>query len=747
MQKFKTSFDGFLNWLREPLHLLIILLTLLPLYVVIVYISNYARPVPVNDQWLQSLEVASAVQNGNFSFNLITREYYGHRLIFTNAIIAFLAETTSWNVMIEIYIMLMLAVLRFVVIVMIFRTCAPQLTAVVLIPFSLLIFSAYHYLVWLSGIYSVWHFASLFSMGVVLILMVYPVGWRALTGAAFLAFCATFSMGAGTVTFPILTITLWMFGYRHWKYYAFWIALMVFALGLYYSGSSITVGEESSTESFSGVGFEHLDVMPRFMLAFIGNPFTFDLDMDLPVDIGRIGIVLFVVNIAYLWWRQRDWKLIAPWMTLAGFASSIALSVFLTRYIETRFIYAIEQRYATVSTGFWLAYVAVLVLTLREIQQRKERFFPGILMPLNVVFAVLLVALYLQANIWNWQVTARRYDHAVGYDFAEYNEETCIRDFPLYRNTTCKERFASAIGTATDETIYQLAVYHLTIFDREKPHFVLPDSYHKGSPIVIDSPSRWLNAYVREWMLDGVNEANLFHVTPPVENIPIDDLRNPLTPVFDNWNESTFETLAAVTENAEQVWYIYTPETESHKADVTAFFENRGYVALYIPISDERYQDSRFVVMRYLLAPEETEDLFRFGESNGENITLQAVSLAGENRVSPCETITVQSWWKAYDAPDQNYSATLILVNSDGKQINQKDGGLAGIEMLIWVPDLLYSDERDITVPCDAPPGDYILQFGIYDFTTLESLSVTDSAGENIGTRAPVMTITVADSE
>ncbi|MBZ0309010.1 MAG: hypothetical protein K8I82_23295, partial [Anaerolineae bacterium] len=331
--------------MRNERQLIFLFLSLIPIYLVYIYIDTYGKNFPTNDQWLDPINIAVAAQDGSLTLDDITRVYYGHRAVFTNAFTALLSYTTNWQVKYELYLSFVLAIGRLVLAVLIFRALWPEGTHWILLPFSMLIFSAYQYLVWLSGIYSVWHFVSFFSLAAVWVLVQFPVGWRPLLAVALLAICATFSQGSGVVTFPILMITLWMFGYRKWTFYAFWIGVMAMTLSLYFYNSDIGVGGETS-DTAANINLKAPWVLLKFVFAFLGNPFTYHLDTELPMYIGLFGVILLVGNMGVLWWQEKNWKLIAPWLTLAGYASSIAITVYLTRYREDRFIYAIEQRYA-----------------------------------------------------------------------------------------------------------------------------------------------------------------------------------------------------------------------------------------------------------------------------------------------------------------------------------------------------------------------------------------------------------------
>jgi hypothetical protein len=184
------------------------------------------------------------------------------------------------------------------------------------------------------------------------------------------------------------------------------------------------------------------------------------------------------------------------------------------------------------------------------------------------------------------------------------------------------------------------------------------------------------------------------------------------------------------------VWAIFTPETVEHEDFMLGFMVRRGYTPLFMPMPQRRYQDAAFKIVRYQQAPSVTEDLVIFDET----ISLQAWKLINGEDASACDTVTLESWWIAYDVPAANYSATLLLADANNEKIVNTDGSPAGIEMMVWEPNLLYSDTRSLTLPCDLPPGDYSLQLGLYNFETFADLPITGGTEAEADTTRAILT-------
>ena len=746
MQRLKTGALGrAILWLRDPLNLLPTLLALVPIYFVILYMQAYGRNVPINDQWLYSFRIASATANGDLSLGLILRDFAGHRIFFTGALTAILTALTDWNALYEMYFNLVLAVGEFIVLIALFRRRYPQLTGFILVPFSLLTFSLYQYLNWLSGFYTIWHFVVLFFLLALYTLDRFKPGWPPLIAAAFFSLCATFSLGPGIVTWAAIGLALVFYGYRHWSYYAAWIGGTLLTVYVYTREVQVGVAEEGEIGGFASLKLDDPIGIVEFTLAFLGNPFTTVFDPILARRFAVVGLVIFAVNLAFLWSQRRRILDIAPWLTMGLYAGGVAVLTAITRYRPEYPINALEQRYTIISHQMWLAIIAMTVIGAWQIRRQTVRKdWQQWLVVVNLVVVAVMAGLYFRSNVWNLQATASRYNHPIGYEFGlfELREENCLTNFPLTHDPSClREDLVVQLGNAQEEQIYFLAAHRLTAFAEQEPINALPPAYNPGSPVLIDTPSRWLNVYIRDWMLPDVPEDDLFHIAPPEAEYFTADLPHPLGENLISFDAPDYDArVADFIGEADEIWAIFTPETADHEAFTEAFLAERGYTPLFMPFVARRYESAALKMVRYQRAPSQTEDLFVFDDT----ISLQAWDVISGEAVAACDTLVLESWWMTSTVPDANYSATLILADADGEKIVNADGGLAGIEMMVWEPDLLYSDTRSLMVPCELAPGEYELQLGIYNLESFADLPITGGTqAEPDTTRALLTTITV----
>jgi hypothetical protein len=100
--------------------------------------------------------------------------------------------------------------------------------------------------------------------------------------------------------------------------------------------------------------------------------------------------------------------------------------------------------------------------------------------------------------------------------------------------------------------------------------------------------------------------------------------------------------------------------------------------------------------------------------------------------VTPCQSLTLASWWRAEgdDRPDLNM--TFSLVGMDGQPIAADThtlGDYSYVRANQWRTGEVYYDEHDLTVPCEQPDGDYVLGANLFSYdaatATADALNAT----------------------
>jgi hypothetical protein len=176
-----------------------------------------------------------------------------------------------------------------------------------------------------------------------------------------------------------------------------------------------------------------------------------------------------------------------------------------------------------------------------------------------------------------------------------------IRDFPLYRD----ESFRKCFNWSDDQSVYHLAALRLSVFRDEKSELILPRA---EAPVITDLPNRWLSVYVRDYMMAGVPSDKLYSIAPvsgewrqmerPYSQFyrgewSTDILVQPLARVWTS-PAALKPDLSTLLADQPLVWYLTTPETDAHMAEIDPALSKLGYVRSTFQITSARYRFARF---------------------------------------------------------------------------------------------------------------------------------------------------------
>jgi hypothetical protein len=98
-----------------------------------------------------------------------------------------------------------------------------------------------------------------------------------------------------------------------------------------------------------------------------------------------------------------------------------------------------------------------------------------------------------------------------------------------------------------------------------------------------------------------------------------------------------------------------------------------------------------------------------------DGIELLSRSVAGSGG-----QVTVQAVWGAEAQPSKDYTVFVHLLDGEGKVVAQEDTQPRGgaFPTSAWLADEAFSDRYVVK----APPGEYTLEMGLYDASTLQRL-------------------------
>jgi 4-amino-4-deoxy-L-arabinose transferase-like glycosyltransferase len=99
-------------------------------------------------------------------------------------------------------------------------------------------------------------------------------------------------------------------------------------------------------------------------------------------------------------------------------------------------------------------------------------------------------------------------------------------------------------------------------------------------------------------------------------------------------------------------------------------------------------------------------------------------------KFAPGSTLTINLHWRAWSAMSEAYTGFLHLIGPDGQLKAQDDHelGRGFYRTFLWQPNEVIRERYTISVPRDAPSGDYVLRVGVYSFPSLKRLDVKASS-------------------
>jgi hypothetical protein len=135
----------------------------------------------------------------------------------------------------------------------------------------------------------------------------------------------------------------------------------------------------------------------------------------------------------------------------------------------------------------------------------------------------------------------------------------------------------------------------------------------------------------------------------------------------------------------------------------------------------------------------------------GYDLPKQPVAGGEPLTLRPGEAVEVTLYWQAQEQIEQSYK---VFVHLLGEVYNPATGNLLwGQEDSVpgqgtypttgWAVGEVVADRYTVTLQDDAPPGDYVLEIGLYEATTGERLSVLDDAGNPQDDRLILETVRV----
>lgn len=367
-------------WIDAPLHLLLFLCSLIPIALVLIDITQNAGQVPLADEWENAAVVAIRTAEGTLAPADIFRQYFEHRLVFSNLITAISTGLLDWNLHLALILNLVVVILSFILLIALFgrQDEDGRGLALVIIPFALLLFALRQRDIWLwSGQLIGYSLAVVFLLAGLWYVRRAPVSIASAIGAAIWCVCMSLSVLQGFLGWFAIGTYLVLRGYLHQpRALGAFAGIGALTIILYSIGFNFTLLGTNAAGQSLGLA-TNLNSLSGYIFAFLGAPFvTIDpTNIALATFAALVGIVLTVWNSIALW-RARRIRDAVIWLILIGFAVSAALLTALGNahsFPEPNPTQPLTGRYTPFASLFWVGVTALGVINLRRWQTRPQQ--------------------------------------------------------------------------------------------------------------------------------------------------------------------------------------------------------------------------------------------------------------------------------------------------------------------------------------------------------------------------------------
>jgi hypothetical protein len=113
----------------------------------------------------------------------------------------------------------------------------------------------------------------------------------------------------------------------------------------------------------------------------------------------------------------------------------------------------------------------------------------------------------------------------------------------------------------------------------------------------------------------------------------------------------------------------------------------------------------------------------------GDQVELLGYDLDSD-QLQAGEPVHLTLYWRTLDEMEVSYTVFVHLINRENQIWGQRDSvpGNGVLPTTGWVKGEVITDEYEFTVRPDAPPGEYLIEIGLYDAQTGQRLPVLSKA-------------------
>jgi hypothetical protein len=95
------------------------------------------------------------------------------------------------------------------------------------------------------------------------------------------------------------------------------------------------------------------------------------------------------------------------------------------------------------------------------------------------------------------------------------------------------------------------------------------------------------------------------------------------------------------------------------------------------------------------------------------------------------ERLRLTLYWRALSKMDTSYTAFVHLLDGQSRMWGQQDHVPAGRPTTGWLEGEIVVDGYELPVRADAPPGEYVIEVGLYDPVSGERLSLLSESRDD----------------
>jgi hypothetical protein len=383
--------------LSKPKMIITIVLTCLPIIYIAIYIWRFGVNIPFFDQWGVVLSLMKKEQ-GQLTITELFRQHNEHRPFFPRLIWLTLAAFTNYNVNVQLWVNLLIALGTFLFFIrqaMHTWNQAGVEPSPVLIPlFSLLVFNLGQYESWLQGIQTIM-FLGMACVVIGLFVLADHSRNSNFVAAILLGVVANFSMVNGLLYWPIGLAMLIISAPQKTRTIklSIWLLCSAACTALFLAGwTSDGVNLRN--------GFFHLKDVFIFILNFLGAPINTLEPFAWKFGALGLGLFMFMTNHVI---ATRKWREAAPYLGIILFVLFSAVLVTLGR-MDLGLIQSRVSRYQTMSIWLWASLLTFLPLL------NVKRFYTNLLyVTISVALLNLMYTGYLNGQLGIYQRTLPAY--------------------------------------------------------------------------------------------------------------------------------------------------------------------------------------------------------------------------------------------------------------------------------------------------------------------------------------------------